>query len=634
MKSTGNGSGSRSAKKAPQLKVQADGTFKTVESASAIVENMVYNVVPHTLKRLGRDVLPAGLNRLNGWFVRMERGSGNDERTPMFANQGRPKILRRMWTISDKAINEKRLLGDGPMSNGYWEIWYDCEEPQAEKVGPTSMFLPWSLDGDEKIAAVMRDKPPLARLKTGPLQQALDWLEDLIPAGSVGSISVEEAIHGFGGNPRFALDPTTNACDPFWNSGWARQSGEEVKGKPDELRKYAFSKIREWAANFVGASRRVADWRKIVPSYIATTSQRTNTMKGLHPLLEPKQKRPVLAMSKFGVVAGKTLATPLQATLMRIQINGLPLIPAWLPMPDFDLEMQKMLGAAFNAGATILSGDISSFDATLPPWFMWLICQRMAKWFKESEARLFLAHQYAVIFNTTVITPTRQFDPCPSSVKSGDIFTSIIGCMANATIQRYGKFCGYYDIDQQAVMGDDFVLWGQGVAPEAIEQAFADFGMEANASKQFYEFGHLHFLQRLHTYGYPGGQGSVFRVLGSSLSVEDDTQLKYDERNKYSYMVQALARLENANCNPLFEHMVKYAAENDKFKLGADIETDVILRGSGDYGERRLREDNLKPWKSTGTGVPFKHWAVNRVLRGERLPPLGSARFKSVYGRS
>lgn len=588
--------------------------------------------------RQHEPMIPGSLNRLEMWFQRMAQGNLVDDRTPFYTDRSWFQILHDLKGLYLQTSGIDQLPRWAV--NGYLET----ENDQLSSVGPKSQFLDWFSDGPEKLKAVMTDKPKRAGFDDAAWTTALN---DVSEAGRdqmgrrvIASISLEEALKGMGGNEKYALDDSTNGAFPGYVGSWASTSKMSPNGTQNELARLEQFKLIQYKASAIVKAASQGSPDELIPlSFVGTTSQRT-VSKGLNPLKKVpgkplKGKRIVIAMPKEEVWAGKTLMAPLQPALLHsfINANGTAVIAGWLPQPQLDKTMQLMLSSAESSGQIVLSGDISAFDATLPPWAMWDVAQAISRWFGPSDAKLFKSILYADIFETQVLSPTGVMGPGPSSVKSGSIFTSLMGCMCNYAIQKYGEHKGLYTIAEVHVMGDDFVAYGEGVNPTQYEKAFADFGMECNASKQFYQRGQCHFLQRLHTLGYPGGAGSIARIGGGALVVEDDTQLKYDERNPYAFIFQALARLENAAFNPNFDHLVEWLAQGDKrYHLGKHLPTEAIIRRAGSYAERKLKEAINRPWTSTGSGVPFQNWSVNRVLRGERMPLIGKERYRFVYG--
>jgi len=617
--------GSSGAPKGKRSGFKFEDPFYGAEKVESIVRpNIGTNVIP-LFREWKYPLINGSLNRLNRIMSRLAAGNRVDVRTPFYQHQSRSQVVSAL----DNLVQSNTALAlRESISPGFQSAWEESEEGQKANIGPQSPYLPWTLDGPTKVQAVMSDKPPLQSLNVSALEKALHDVVRLLPAGKIRHIPIDESVRGMGGNPKFALDLTTNGGAPTWVSGWGKAliSGESNSDRGQALQ-YYMSKAKAQLSD-IQSSKSVINIH-----YDGTVSQRL-TQKGPTPLRPKngklKSKRIVIMMPKEEAILGKTIMAPLQQALalVRNASTGVRLIPAWASQPTLDKNMQIFLKHAHDNGRIVLSGDISSFDATLPPWFMWRVAQAMSAWFDHETANIFLSILKADVYGTGVIHPSGYIDPCPSSVKSGSIFTSLIGCIANFCIQRYGMHAGYYRIDQQCVMGDDFIIDGDGVVPEAISQAFADFGMECNPTKQFVVQDCLHFLQRLHVLGIPGGMASVYRVCGNILSLEDDTQMKAEERNKYSYVFQALARLENACYNPDFMSLVNLIAQGDALHLCSSMNPDDIVRMSGDYAKRKMEEGKIKPWTSTGKGVPFRNWAVNRVLRGASLPPVGKARFE------
>lgn len=610
-----------------------DSVFLPAKTAEKVVKQTIRDV-GNILGRDGQRVVPGWANRLDRWFMRMEQGNKVDDRTPFYKHQSWFWVRKQLPGIYT-------LREDTNLPKWAHKGYYMVEEDQLENIGPKSKFLPFSMDGPDKVAAVMSDKPKLPGFNEAAWAKACRAVEEALPPHSVKPITLEEALKGMGGQPKYALDPETNGASPGWVSDWANFNRMSRDSENEYARLVQFQFIKAQASAIVSASK-IGPFTQLIPlQWNGTCSQRT-VQKGLNPLIPKKKgsplkgKRIVIALPKPEVWAGKTCMAPVQPALVNgfvNEIDGSSVIAGWLPQPRLDKTVQSMLEHAERNGRTVLSGDISAFDASLPPWAMWDVAKAISNWFSKDGQKLVASILYADIFNTRVFTPTGVYEPGPSSVKSGSIFTSLIGCMANYAIQKYGEACGLYKIDITHVMGDDFIIDGPGVCPESLEKAFAAFGMECNASKQYYERGSCHFLQRLHVLGLPGGMGSIARVGGGALAVEDDTQLKYDERTPFAYIFQALARLENAAFNPQFTDLVEWLSQGDKrYHLGRELPVEAIVRRAGSYADRKMREAINRPWTSTGSGVPFSNWSVNRVLRGIEMPPLGKARFEFVYG--
>lgn len=607
------------------------GLFVKPSIAMEVVEPVV-SMVGRSIRSSRMPQIPGALRNLGNWMASLVRGNAVDERPPIWADVPRSQVEAHL-NASINAHTQK-VTSLNARVPGFSRIWSMVEKDQAKNIGPSSMYPSFLVDGEKKLDAVFSDKPlSTLSINSSAYRRALKDIEDLVPAGSLRAVHMNSVTPNSDSPSKSRLDGSTNAGCPYWGSGWWQLTRKDP----------AHQMFRQWlhdeVQSLIKACYQASDWKTVVPRLPATTGQRV-VSKGPDPFIPTKEgtykvRRFVIAMPKWETWAGKTLFVPEQDALLKV-INPLApvrLMSGWVPLQSIDRNMQNMLEYAHNHKLTVLSGDISNFDASVPPDAWWDVKQAMSKWFAPDERKLFLAISYADIYNTILICPTKIYEAQPSSVKSGSIFTNVDDSIFNYFVQRYGYHSGYYGDPVSAVNGDDIVAVAPDLVPESMSRAFADFGMDMNVEKQFYEPDALHFLQRLHVLGIPGGMGSVYRVLGKCLAVEDDTQLRYDERNKFAYAVQAISRLENANFNPMFEELVELIAAGDyKLHLGRGMPAQQVASGAGEYAKRKFTEEQRNVWSPAGSGVPFQFWAVNRVLRGARLPPPGRDRWKAIYG--
>jgi hypothetical protein len=366
-----------------------------------------------------------------------------------------------------------------------------------------------------------------------------------------------------------------------------------------------------------------------LPTWIAIMGQRlVQKAEGK----EEKRKRIIMAFPKEEAILWKLLTPVAMESIREWKLSGqVKIMCGWYDLPTIDIEMQRMLINAESKGRTVLSGDVSNYDASLPPQILMDVGAVLAR-HVSGKSRLYEKLVRAMLYNTYLITPNKLWEPQPSSLKSGSGVTNLIGSLTNIAIQYYGVEAGIYKLDNMAVLGDDFVLDGEGVSPEATEEVFSHLQMESHPDKQFYEPKALHYLKRLHILGLPGGIASVFRTLGSALSFEQ-LQFKPAEWNPFAYVVRALSQLQNAVFNPAFEDLVHYLQSGDKYGLGAEYTPDELVKKAGKPGEQMLKADETATWKHHSKENGFTSWAVNGVLRGETLPPLGNERFNRVHAQ-
>jgi hypothetical protein len=340
----------------------------------------------------------------------------------------------------------------------------------------------------------------------------------------------------------------------------------------------------------------------------------------------------VIAFPKEEAILAKTFTPRLMDELRAFHTDGgVRVMCAWHPLPVIDVNMQHMLSVAYENDRTVLSGDISNFDATVPPDLLLQVGKVVASWIRGAE-RLVKALYTAMIDQTYLLTPGKFYDATRSSLKSGSGLTNLTGSLCNLTVLRYGHEVGLYKIENVAVLGDDFVIDGPGVEPDAISECFSHFGMEAHPDKQFFSPKSLHFLQRLHWLGRPGGIASVYRTLGHVLGLERlPSKGNY---GPYTYILRALSQIQNCVFNPLFSVLIDTIASGDKYALGSDFADPMtIVSKAGPSGEDLLRINTNQPWKVTGSETSFQNWLVNGYLRGEHIPPAGGALFTRVYGK-
>jgi hypothetical protein len=577
--------------------------------------------------------IPGALRNLGNWMASEVRGNEVDDRPPIYEDVPREQVMDMLKTSVNRHAD---LVTDlNARVPGFSKVWSDVEKDQAANLGPSSMYASYLLDGASKVDAVYSDKPLSSlHINRKALQLALARLETLLPARSIRMTSMKAARPSPDATSRSHLDGTTNAGYPAWLRGWWQEN------RKDDAHMLYRSWLEQEVEDFVSRCARASKYTECVPRYIATLGQRV-VPKGPNPLI-PKEgkykgKRFVIAMPKTETWPGKMIFSPMQEALLKVRNTQVPVrvFSGWTKMPVLDKNMQMLLENAAKHRRTVLSGDLSSFDASIPPELWWMVKLAMSKWMDDQTARMYLAIGYADIYGTELITPTKWYPAMASSMKSGSMFTNVEDSCVNLVAQWYGFYSGYYGDITSAVNGDDLVVDGDGVTPLSMAQAFSDLGMTMNTEKQFCEPNCLHFLQRLHCLGLPGGMGSVARVLTKCLSVEDDSQLRYDERNKYAYAVQAISRLENACFNPEFAELVNLVAAGDrKFHLGSSLPPHTVAAGAGEYAKRKFESGARNVWSPEGSGVPFAQWATNRVLRGETLPPPGLDRWKAIYGIS
>lgn len=570
--------------------------------------------------------------RLKGWLIRLASGSDLDLRSNIFRKGGRNRSYQDV--VAEFSTVYAESLARSGVEQGLVDLIYkELEEGNREKIGPKSMYLGYFQDGPDKLKAVMSDKPIPAQLDRRAWKQATDRLRDEHPADCVRLSSIEDTMRvirpeGQEHNPEApGLDGSTNSGYPFFAPNWRPNPG--LSHKKYELSLVMFNYIQSRAK---ALAAELYKGRQV--NFVAMVGQRT-VSRGLDPLSDPKTKRLILALDKAEAVLWKTLTPQIQALRKEFKCpGGVRSQVAWLDLPAIDVDMQLMLQTANKAGRIVLSGDVSAFDASVIPALWADVARAISPWFYKAR-KFFEALNLSDIYNVTVISPAGIVQPTASSIKSGSGGTNFVDCMYNLVTLYYGEAAGFYKLTNYSVQGDDFVADGDGVSPDSIAEAYKHTGLTVHPDKQTYTEGALSYLQRLHYLGYEGGMASAFRVLGSLL-VYEKLAYKDTEWNPWMDAIIAISKLENLVFHPVYEDMVAYVAENDKYRLGSGLDPQQVIKKAGSKAADLLAttsRSTLNPVGLTKTARGFGDAATNGVLRGERLPPVGShERWVRAYG--
>jgi hypothetical protein len=558
---------------------------------------------------------------------RLDGGSDVDLRTPFFTTRSKEGTLVYPDRSEIAAMLRQKMASSHVVDTELERELLEFEDDRIGSIGPMSMYLPWYKDGPKKAEAVFTDKRVVSKFEKDAWKRSVDRLQALIPTQSCILRSPEDAIRGEPDDPESGMDTTTNSGAPFWISPW--KSGDGLSRERAAEVDQAFQWYKEEVKAMVPflSSRRHST--NELPLWYCTAGQRL-VQKGPEPFT-PKSKRLVIAYPKQEAILARMATEEIMNALRKVRApSGNKIMCAWFDLPTIDMNMQHILESASTADRVVNSGDISAFDATVPPWVLWDVGRAMATWVRGGQ--WFVWNLVTMmIARTVLITPTGFYGPGPSSMKSGSGLTNLLGSMANLTMQFYGEEIGLYKINSISVLGDDFVAEGESVNPDTTSETFSHFGMEAHPDKQFYKPNSLDYLQRRHILGRPGGIASVMRTLGSIMSLEK-MQVKPKNWNKYAYVIQALSKLQNATFNPWFPELVNFVKQGDRLNLCANLTPSDVVTGGGNTGARLIAEDAQRSWKRLGEGVTFDQWSVNGVLRGETLPREASALFRRVYG--
>jgi len=591
-----------------------------------VAEEKAMRSVLHRLTKLGMIETRSAYNRAKAWLGREARGSEVDLRSPFFSigkgkgggsliHEPRSSVVKRFWNAISKV--------SGALPPKFLTIVLTTERKQADSIGPQSKYLPWYQDGPEKVLDIWKDKPMSYLLDKRALRYAVERVQSLIPLRSVGTTSIQEAIGTERSNPFSVNDPgmdiTTNSGFKLLKSPWKPRPSQEEEDR------------RESEAAFKYILERAGSMKEILLTGDTVNLWAIQAKRLAQKALIEKVKRLVIAIEKAEPVLWKTFTPELL-----LKLSQLPQFCALLDLPHVDRNMQRVLLGADKGGRSVISGDYSGYDASLPPWLIELAGKIVSRWVRGGETWI-QALTKSMVENVTLVTPNKIWLPRPSSMKSGSGGTNLLDSLCNLIVIYYGEEIGAYKVVDTCVQGDDFILDAIGANPQAIHQVASHFGLEAHPTKQMYEPHVLQFCQRLHFSGYLGGMASVMRTLGSIMSYE---RLTFNPKlwGPYADIIRATAQLENTVFNPYFETLVNFVAEGDKYRLGGGASPGELMRAAGPVGVELLQKHYSGPGKTIRRDEDiqeqFNRSAVCGVLNGEVVPPLGSeARFSYAYGK-
>lgn len=563
---------------------------------------------------------------LQGWLSRLM--IGNTE----ILRSGSTKSVTFEDAIAQCDVLMKRIkptIPDARLRDAFMD---ELELSNRKNIGPKSQYRPYPEDGPDKLAAVTAFKSYSKDFDSAAFDRALKRLVDMVPAGSIGLDSVVEVLtkerskgqeHDIDAP---GLDGTRHSGLPWMVMPFKPNKTQSPKNY--ERTKAAFQDI-------VAQSERDKDLlsQGKPVDFVGIVGQRL-VNKGPDQLASDKAKRLIIAIGKNEPVCWKLFTPQLQASLKRVKsASGAHVFMAWYDAPQIDHDIQKHLRWAKERGLPSLSGDISGFDASVVPDMWQRIADACSVWFQNPA--FFKALNYSVINRVTIVSPLGLHKPVASSIKSGSGGTNLMDCLINLATLFYGEEIGLYKAESYAVQGDDFFVSGEGVDPEQVAIAYSHLNLTVHPDKQTFAQDRLNYLQRMHVLGWAGGIASLYRVVGSLLVYERLT-VQPDKWNPYLETIMSISKLENLAFHPGFEEAIKLVQQWDRYKYFADLQPAQIIKRAGNLAGDELARDSaasISTRTAAGTAEGFDRSPVNGVLRGERMPPVGSKeRFIRVYG--
>lgn len=572
-------------------------------------------------------------------------GSDVDLRTYLFVkavertSSGKSHVIRRSYVEITTAYDKVYSALSSHNSLVANLLFPELDKGNREKIGPKSVWRGYPQDGFDKCLRIVSLKAS-PQIDSTLLDELAHAIGSQVKPGSIKDRPFLDFIRpDYSDSQKYMnmQDVATPHYDtqsgpPLCSSGWWPRIGDPPKEKERLKRVGEFYLDR--------ATRQFNELKAGNPVvWNAVMGIRTSPSHGLDPMNNAKAKRIICMVDKANAFCGgkyysqmmvqkKTLRYGQAATLVHV---------AKFDICVLDMEMQRALNYCHAKGLIPLCGDYSSFDTTIDPTIQRAIWKYRDPWI-TGAGRFFSTYKESVL-SSKLYTPTEVMYNTEASngVMSGDYDTNDSDSDACLLGYESGVKLGLYQLDGFYVNGDDSVGFGKGLEPEVFERVSNMCGYIANQDKQFYKPDTITYLQRLHVRGHFGGVYSTYRALSGCLGLEHTPRYGRDNPDApYLQAIEVISRLTNAAFHPGFEDLVEFIKSGDKYKLGADLSPEEVLKHASSEEWQYAIADH-STINSQVMSADQSSWAenpVNLVLRGKQLPPAGSVeRFRLVYGQ-
>jgi hypothetical protein len=460
----------------------------------------------------------------------VETGSTLDIRTPLFDQRPRREVVDEWTAILDRHELPGRLA--------------QIEDDQRRKIGSLSIRDP------------LRERVPLVRdYWTRPIYGVADINLDAydLPTAikRMRPLAHENAALELAGN--------TNSGYPHFTKRW-RVRPEAVKMAK-------------------GIKPLLAD--RLLPAILGWRGQSL----GLDQELSSKQR--TVWMYSYPVnIQEMRFFRPMQAWLLK-WLSGLS---AWRTPEHVDKAVHEAINFAQRMGTVIISTDFSSYDQSLGYAHTLLAYQLMGSLFQKGytgEIDMLWEYMHSV---PLIISSDRMWKG-DHGVSSGSVFTNLVDTIVHMAAASWAvsEAGARLSTNLSQFQGDDGLLVTFDSAPiEKITEAYAELGIEANYEKQFLGLSDALFLQRYYTKDWSDGRVGIYptyRALNSLLGQERFYDAdKWDAR---MVVLRAIMILENTKHHPAYLDFVRFVADGDSLRLGANYPGGIdALLFSGDVIQR------------------------------------------------
>lgn len=173
--------------------------------------------------------------------------------------------------------------------------------------------------------------------------------------------------------------------------------------------------------------------------------------------------------------------------------------------------------------------------------------------------------------------------------------------------------------------GDDGYLTYPGIDIDHIIDVYTSHGQEMNVDKQHVSKHSAVYLRRYFHDAYRDNKGimlgiySTCRALGRIMYQE--RYYRWEDEVDYARYVtlRAWSILENCNNHPLFDELVKYVIEGDRYRLGLDIPG--FMEGfQSDFDKLQLLDPDVLGYTKTlqSETTSIKDWRIYKLLNSMR----------------
>lgn len=300
-------------------------------------------------------------------------------------------------------------------------------------------------------------------------------------------------------------------------------------------------------------------------------------------------------LGKTRNVWGYPIADTLNEMRVYSPLLGLQRLLPWrsaLLGPDaVDQAVSKLMLARKDDELKFLSVDFKAYDSTVNSK-----CQRLAF---DYIKRKFVKSSHALIdyiferFNTIGIVTPDGIMHGSHGVPSGATFTNEVDSIVQWLFTQDPSVSISDELVQ--IQGDDGAYLVSQKQLDSLKSLFASCGLKMSDDKSLLSDNSLVYLQRLYIAdlmkdGFVGGVYSVYRALNRIVHQE-----RYSDFQDYGlsgvdyYSIRSISILENCKYHPLFEDLVKFVWERDKYRLkfsGKSVHkySDMLANGTGTGG--------------------------------------------------